>query len=518
MQSPIGQCNSSSGDVMTNSDRLKWYCNEILRRIEGSGPISAIDFNTEGTHLAYGNADGIVSTIEIGKADISELTQHCHICSKPYQIFLSHEPEFDCLKSQAIEEKISHIRWLPRSGRSHFILSSNERTIKLWQLTELPTQSFSNLNFPVECGCRRKVVIRSLSDIKVPVCVKNYENTNVRVLNRKIFARGHGFTIVGISPSADRETFFSADPLRINMWNLEVTNEVFSIVDHMLDRLDDRSHLITGISCSNTSPSLFAYGTNRGSIFVCDTRSSSLCDHPSLAFHSLAADESNVLTILTNSISDLKFGKFSDHLVFSRDYMNVKTWDSRMPNQPVEIYPVQIHLRKHLTVLYETELLFDDFKLTVSSDDRFILTGSYSNTVKIFDRHNPLEGSYKLTMQDEEASSFIDPFRTTDSGGVGGLGVSGGTSVFVSPLPDSIDIPWPRQLHDELIDITDGGYSKLSSSTLSQSSSSSLIDYSNEQLFTVDVGRKWLQVSWRSGSNVAAVSHSDGIHLIEALS
>ncbi|VDQ10990.1 unnamed protein product [Trichobilharzia regenti] len=121
-------------------------------------------------------------------------------------------------------------------------------------------------------------------------------------------------------------------------------------------------------------------------------------------------------------------------------------------------------------------------------------------------------------MQDEEASSFIDPFRTTDSGGVGGLGVSGGTSVFVSPLPDSIDIPWPRQLHDELIDITDGGYSKLSSSTLSQSSSSSLIDYSNEQLFTVDVGRKWLQVSWRSGSNVAAVSHSDGIHLIEALS
>ncbi|VDQ12869.1 unnamed protein product [Trichobilharzia regenti] len=89
-----------------------------------------------------------------------------------------------------------------------------------------------------------------------------------------------------------------------------------------------------------------------------------------IAFHSLAADESNVLTILTNSISDLKFGKFSDHLVFSRDYMNVKTWDSRMPNQPVEIYPVQIHLRKHLTVLYETELLFDDFKLTVSSDDR----------------------------------------------------------------------------------------------------------------------------------------------------
>lgn len=105
-----------------------------------------------------------------------------------------------------------------------------ERTIKLWQLTELPTQSFTNLNFPVESGCRRKVVIRSLSDIKVPVCLKNYGNTNIRVQNKKVFARAHGFSIVGLSPSADRETFFSADPLRINMWNLEVTNEVFSIL------------------------------------------------------------------------------------------------------------------------------------------------------------------------------------------------------------------------------------------------------------------------------------------------
>lgn len=60
--------------------RLKWYCNEILRRIEGSGrkytlislhrftAISVIEFNKEGTHLAYGNADGIVSVIEIGQA------------------------------------------------------------------------------------------------------------------------------------------------------------------------------------------------------------------------------------------------------------------------------------------------------------------------------------------------------------------------------------------------------------------------------------------------------------------
>lgn len=47
-------------------------------------------------------------------------------------------------------------------------------------------------------------------------------------------------------------------------------------------------------------------------------------------------------------------------------------WDSRMPTQPVEVYPVQRHLKKHLTVLYESELLFDDFKLTISSNDRYV--------------------------------------------------------------------------------------------------------------------------------------------------
>lgn len=43
-----------------------------------------------------------------------------------------------------------------------------------------------------------------------------------------------------------------------------------------------------------------------------------------------------------------------------------------MPTQPVEVYPVQRHLKKHLTVLYESELLFDDFKLTISSNDRYV--------------------------------------------------------------------------------------------------------------------------------------------------
>ncbi|RTG83342.1 serine/threonine-protein phosphatase 2A regulatory subunit B [Schistosoma bovis] len=204
------------------------------------------------------------------------------------------------------------------------VVAQSERTIKLWQLTELPTQSFTNLNFPVESGCRRKVVIRSLSDIKVPVCLKNYGNTNIRVQNKKVFARAHGFSIVGLSPSADRETFFSADPLRINMWNLEVTNEVFTWDSRM-----------------PTQP-VEVYPVQRH-----------------LKKH---------LTVLYES--ELLFDDFK--LTISSNDRYVSAWDSRMPTQPVEVYPVQRHLKKHLTVLYESELLFDDFKLTISSNDRYV--------------------------------------------------------------------------------------------------------------------------------------------------
>ncbi|KAH9582485.1 Serine/threonine-protein phosphatase 2A 55 kDa regulatory subunit B beta isoform [Schistosoma haematobium] len=141
------------------------------------------------------------------------------------------------------------------------------------------------------------------------------------------------------------------------------------------------------------------------------------------------------------------------------------------------------------------------------------MTGSYNNTVKVFDRQNPIEGSYKLIMQDEDMNAFHDAFRTTDDN----------TSVFVSPIssstssPDGTELTWPRRIHDDLIDITENfTRSSFSDNNINDNTSTNNPNV-NESIFTVDVGRKWLQVSWRPWSTVAAVSHTDGIHLIEAI-
>lgn len=52
--------------------------------------------------------------------------------------FQSHEPEFDYLKSLEIEEKINQIKWLPRRNAAHFLLTTNDKTIKLWKVSNKP--------------------------------------------------------------------------------------------------------------------------------------------------------------------------------------------------------------------------------------------------------------------------------------------------------------------------------------------------------------------------------------------
>ena len=61
--------------------------------------------------------------------------------------FQSHEPEFDYLKSLEIEEKINTLRWCHHSANtSRFLISTNDKTIKLWKVFEKQIQCVSDFN------------------------------------------------------------------------------------------------------------------------------------------------------------------------------------------------------------------------------------------------------------------------------------------------------------------------------------------------------------------------------------
>ena len=59
--------------------------------------------------------------------------------------FQSHEPEFDYLKSFEIEEKINKVRWVNHPSQSRMILSTNDKTIKLWKVSNLHTAASEHL-------------------------------------------------------------------------------------------------------------------------------------------------------------------------------------------------------------------------------------------------------------------------------------------------------------------------------------------------------------------------------------
>ncbi|XP_040947381.1 serine/threonine protein phosphatase 2A 55 kDa regulatory subunit B beta isoform [Gossypium hirsutum] len=103
--------------------------------------ISAIEFNRNGDHLATDDRGGRVVLFE--RTDTQDHVGHRRDLEKmDYPInrhpgfhyktkFQSHEPKFDYLKSLEIEEKINKIRWCQSFNGALFLLSTNDRTIKL---------------------------------------------------------------------------------------------------------------------------------------------------------------------------------------------------------------------------------------------------------------------------------------------------------------------------------------------------------------------------------------------------
>ncbi|RXN28748.1 serine threonine- phosphatase 2A 55 kDa regulatory subunit B beta isoform [Labeo rohita] len=66
------------------------------------------------------------------------------------------------------------------------------------------------------------------TDDKVPVL--RPMDLMVEATPRRIFSNAHTYHINSISVNSDYETYMSTDDLRINLWNLEITNRSFSIL------------------------------------------------------------------------------------------------------------------------------------------------------------------------------------------------------------------------------------------------------------------------------------------------
>ncbi|KAK4481994.1 hypothetical protein RD792_012910 [Penstemon davidsonii] len=411
---------------------LEWKFSQVFgertagEEVQDVDIISAIEFDKSGDHLATGDRGGRVVLFE--RSDTKEHAGNRRDLEKmDYQVrhpefrykteFQSHEPEFDYLKSLEIEEKINKIRWCQTANSSLFLLSTNDKTIKYWKVQEKKVKKISEMNVdPSKAAGNGSVASSSISStpkqylanggypdrsynglsndlsvlpggissLRLPVVTCS--DTSLVARCRRVYAHAHDYHINSISNNSDGETFISADDLRINLWNLEISNQSFNIVDVKPTNMEDLTEVITSAEFHPTHCNTLAYSSSKGSIRLIDLRQSALCDSHSKLFEEQEAPGSrSFFTEIIASVSDIKFAK-DGRYILSRDYMTLKLWDVSMDSGPVETFQVHEYLRPKLCDLYENDSIFDKFECCLSGDGHRVATGSYSNLFRVFGR------------------------------------------------------------------------------------------------------------------------------------
>lgn len=297
---------------------------------------------------------------------------------KFYSEFQSHEPEFDYLKSLEINERINKLSWLPRTHNAHFILSTNDKTIKLWKIKERQVQSVleNNLSLSQRSG-------GAGNGLTLPKVISREKV--VAATPKRIFSSAHAYNIHSISPSSDGEIFISSDDLRINLWNLNSSEIAFNVVDCKPPTIEDLTEVITSATFHPSLGNLFMYSTSRGNLRLCDLRDSALCDQSSLNFGGgpSSTGSNGFFDEIISSVTDVKFSPTDPNRFLSRDYLHTHLWDMRMDSGPLLSSPIHDHIRPRLCDLYENDSVFDKFECSFNYDGSSIISGSYNNFLKV---------------------------------------------------------------------------------------------------------------------------------------
>lgn len=374
-----------------------------MEEIVEADVISAIEFNETGEFCAVGDKGG---RINIYKQNTTGVIKSASMSNEPtvkyeaYTNFQSHDPAFDYLKSIDIEEKINKIRWCKRKNSAMHLLTCNDKTIKLWKVFDREVKTVSSMN--IASGTK----LRSGTPPKIDSLIIPKISVNESVIcasERRKYADAHAYHINSIAINSDGEHYISADDLRINLWNIERSDQSFNIIDIKPENMEDLTEVITCAEFHPTSCNIFMYANSGGNIKLSDMRSSALCDEHVKVF-AVEEDPStkSFFTEIIASVSDCKFTNDGRYIV-SRDYLTLKIWDINMESKPVRTIQIRENLRAKLCDLYENDCIFDKFETSISNDGQYYLTGSYNNCFHIYDRYG------KVNKVTEAAISELSP-------------------------------------------------------------------------------------------------------------
>uniref|UniRef100_A0A7S1KQ97 Serine/threonine-protein phosphatase 2A 55 kDa regulatory subunit B n=1 Tax=Percolomonas cosmopolitus TaxID=63605 RepID=A0A7S1KQ97_9EUKA len=390
---------SSSKPTSSPKTSLQWHYQQHFgdihaKEIKEEDVISCLEFDQQtGDYIGVGDGGGRVVLLERNPDSYGQLPEY-----QVFTEFQSHEPKFDTLKSEEISQQIKMIKWGPRVGDAHFLLTTNAKTIKAWKIYKKNVFSWD----------RSRKVNGSLGLPR-----SKEKKTILTHQQKEVYKNQHEFTINSISLNSDQETFLSADDLRINLWYLGRPEAKMTIVDIKPENMADLTEVITSSCFHPQECNTFLYTTTSGTIKLCDLRQNALCNNSSKEFFVKQIDRSFFSETIA-AVSDAKFSPDGRYIV-SRDYMSLKIWDVNMPKKPLKTLYVHESLRTKLYDLYENDCIFDKFDCNFSGCGNYVLTGSYKNYFNIFDikgkKPFSAEASRKLKPKKEPNYTNADFFK-----------------------------------------------------------------------------------------------------------
>ena len=106
-----------------------------------------------------------------------------------------------------------------------------DKTIKLWKVFEKSLRVVSESNH----WDGQRSLPTPLSPLHLRLPKMTQQDNIIAAVPRKVYANAHAYHIHSISINSDQETYISADDLRINLWNLNISDQSFSKWSRLVD-------------------------------------------------------------------------------------------------------------------------------------------------------------------------------------------------------------------------------------------------------------------------------------------
>jgi serine/threonine-protein phosphatase 2A regulatory subunit B len=288
--------------------------------------------------------------------------------------FQSHETSFDPLNSNQIPEKINVLEWINvYPGSASHMLSANDKLIKLWKIDLRKEKKYESAK-------------KLLAKGKVMLPRSKVVNEGWEGRCKALYRSAHEYHINSLCLSPDGENFLSADDLRVNLWHVDDSTQVYNVIDMKPKSMEELDEIVTHCEFHPRNSSVFLYTTSKGLLHLCDFRAAaSFQNQSSLRFEVGLGQKKNAFSELINSLSFAKFlPAFPNHIV-SRDYLSVKLWDVRSQRMPLASIAICDYLEKNLLSLYEEDYIYDKFFLDVSPCSGYVVTGAYNRSAHVLD-------------------------------------------------------------------------------------------------------------------------------------